>query len=72
VGKGILSGSTSMDNFDMEQFLEKIGVTGVSWGKDEWDEQPLVEETESCNEICEQCQMRFICYTNKWREDEKE
>ena len=66
VKNGVLYGDTSMDNFDMERFMTEIGVTGVIWTQDnhgsEWDEA----EVEPCDKLCDGCQLRFACYTNKW------
>ena len=64
----MLYGDTFMDNFDMEKFMEKLGVTGVVWGQSEHGSEYNDEEVEPCDELCDNCQLRFACYTNKWME----
>ncbi len=63
-GKGIVRGFTLMDNFDMGDFLEKIGVTGVilrdGYGKVDNEELEFhaIEE-------CETCTFWYLCYTDR-------
>lgn len=67
VKNGVLYGDTWMDNFNMEEFLEKIGVADVEFG--EFDSMLPNDEAEAepCDSfMCEKCQMRFVCYTNRW------
>lgn len=64
VGNGMLSGNTSMDNFDMAKFMEMIGVTGVTWG-DSYSELKE-DEVAPCDKLCDNCQLRFVCYTNEY------
>lgn len=58
IRNGILYGSTSMDNFNMKEFLEKIGVPDTVWN--ECDGKPCNMDME-----CDHCTVRFMCYTNK-------
>jgi len=63
IRKGVLYSSTSMDNFDMGAFMEKLGVENVVWGD---GIQPTAETDDlECDLMCNECQMRFICYTNR-------
>jgi len=69
IRKGVLYGDTSMDNFDMETFLEKLGVTEAVWGErsGSWDaDEP--DDVEPCGTDCENCMARFICYTNRFEQ----
>lgn len=64
IEKGILHGYTSMDNFDMRTFLDKLNVTDIKWG--EFQGKYYDNNYDDCvDEICDNCNMRFICYTNK-------
>ncbi len=69
VSKGILYGDTFMDNFDMGQLMEKIGVNpdAIKWGeRGGYDDEGCTDEKpEPCDPDCEDCQMRYICYTNR-------
>ena len=69
VEDGVLHGSTSMDNFDMEAFLVKIGITDAVWGEmgDKLQEKCAV--ITPCD-TCDKCVMRFVCYTNEWVKNE--
>lgn len=69
VEKGVLHGNTSMDNFDMRKFLEKLGVTGVIWSEYQGIEDDTMPD-DCMDEACDDCNMRFICYTNKWVKNE--
>ena len=66
IEKGVLCGDTFMDNFDMADFFEKIGVSdsAVAWGERNHG-QVLEESLDECDIMCEDCHMRFVCYTNK-------
>jgi hypothetical protein len=58
IDNGALIGSTIMNNFDMSSFLYKIGVHATF---DEWKKSDY-----QCNKnLCKDCKMRFICYTEK-------
>ncbi len=65
LGKGLVRGETSMDNFDMAEFLRKIGVTTSS---DQWSEWGDDYEHAACYDSgdCDVCLMRFLCYTTEW------
>ncbi len=66
IEKGVLHGDTSMDNFDMAEFFEKIGVSESNVAWDERNHGEMVEETlDECDVMCEDCHMRFVCYTNR-------
>ncbi len=66
---GVLYADTYMDNFDMGEFLEKIGVpqSAIHWGEKsgEVNERNDYSEIENCDPDCDNCQMRYICYTNR-------
>lgn len=67
VENGVLYADTDMDNFDMEEFLEKIGVQGTVWdinGGEFPDQDPT--DIDDCDTDCDSCIMRFLCYTNQW------
>ena len=66
VRNGVLYGDTSMDNFDMQTFMDKLGVIGVVWEQDNHGADFSDETVESCDELCDNCQLRFACYTNRW------
>ena len=68
VEKGRVHGSTWMNNFDMEKFLKKIGVTDVIWGEKSGELQDN-EDIAPCDVDCDNCVMRFVCYTNRWAND---
>jgi len=72
IKKGVLCGNTWMNNFDMEEFLFKIGVTkgDVQWGV-QGDDIGEIGEIMPCDD-CDNCIMRFICYTNRWRETDED
>jgi len=72
IRRGVLYGDTFMDNFDMEEFLDKIGVTGVVWGERDHGETISDEELPPCDAPCDNCQLRFVCYTNRWEESIEE
>jgi len=72
VRNGVLYGDTFMDNFDMEKFMEKLGVTGVVWEQSSHGEETSDDEVEPCDELCDNCQLRFVCYTNRWRGKDEE
>lgn len=65
VDKGVVHGYTSMDNFDMREFLDKIGVNpdAVRWS--EYGDFGEEDDVPDCDPDCEDCQMRFVCYTNR-------
>ncbi len=69
VRKGVLYGDTIMDNFDFGTFLDKIGVNSdaVKWGeRGGYDEENCTDEIpEECKPECDDCQMRYYCYTNR-------
>jgi len=64
IRNGVLYGDTFMDNFDMGKFMDKLGVTGIVWGQ--FDHGSEYNEVEPCDELCDNCQLRFVCYTNRW------
>lgn len=69
VRKGVLYGETFMDNFDMGKLMEKIGVNpdAIMWGeRGGYDDEGITDEKpDSCDPDCDDCHMRFICYTNR-------
>ncbi len=67
IERGVLHGVTMMTNFDMNTFLKKIGVNSkIIW---DTDSDEATEELPPCDINCEECHMRFICYT-QWGIDE--
>jgi len=66
VKNGILAGVTSMDNFDMQNFLDKIGVSTAKFGHSNGTWLLKEDYPNECNQDCENYHMRFICLTNDW------
>jgi hypothetical protein len=72
IKKGVLSGYTTMDNFDMADFLVRIGVPdkAVIWDSDNCPSDRDMDEINECDpNMCEKCHMRFWCFTHR---DDKE
>ena len=66
IKNGVIFGNASMDNFNMGEFLKKIGVTDVCWDTDihDLDDNGLDYKC-LFNDDCNTCELRYICYTNK-------
>ncbi len=70
VKHGVLYGWTSMDNFDMAAYLDKIGVIDAEF---DHSNSPTLNHnwTDTCkqyrqfNSLCEACDMKFVCLTNE-------
>ena len=50
--------------------LTELGLKGVIWCQSGQGDNFNEEEVESCDELCDNCQLRFVCYTNRWTKGE--